>query len=244
MTKKLTFLSTFAAGIIFCCNGLSAQPIRSPYPFVQSGSDTVKSLLLPEPSAPISDARIVASDGHFLVNYKDKKPQRIRFFGTELEWTSQFLNSTDARILAKHLHKLGFNAVRLVNNDYYNWNAASFFDNSNKTTSYNLNPRQLARFDTLLYEFKQQGIYAFLVLNSSHYYFPGDGVAQWDTIHGGQFVHFIDKRAAELHREWAKTLLSHVNPFTGLKLGDDPVLAGVEVTSPGPCKIIVQRIAA
>src|SRR5450759_1879926 len=117
MTKNLSFVLTAVIGIIFCCTVLSAQPIRSPYPFVQSGSDTVKSLL-PEPPAPVPNARIVASDGHFLVNYIDKKPQRIRFFGTELEWTSQFLSSTDARVLAKRLRKLGFNAVRLINNDF------------------------------------------------------------------------------------------------------------------------------
>ena len=234
MTKNLTRVFTAVIGIIFCVGVLSAQPIKSPYPFVQSGSDTVRSPLFPEPPAPAPEARIVASDGHFLINYKDKKPQRIRFFGTELEWTSQFINSEDARVLAKRLHKLGFNAVRFVNNDYHYWNAASFFDNAGKTTSYNLNPRQLAKFDTLIYEFKKQGIYAFLVLNSSHYYLPGDGVAQWDTIHGnGEMVHFIDNRAAELHREWAKTLLTHVNPLTGLRLADESSLAGIEVTSPG-----------
>ncbi len=237
MTKNLALVLFAVIGIVFC-NIISAQPIKSPYPFVQSGSDTLRSALLPVPPAPVPDARIVASGGHFLVNFKDKKPERVRFFGTELDWTSQFMSSMDARILAKRLHKLGFNAIRLTNNDFaypaYSWTPASFFNNANKTTSYNLIASQLARFDTLLYEFKKQGIYAFLVLNSSHYYLPGDGVAQWDTIHGnGAMVHFIDNRAAELHREWAKTILSHVNPLTGLKLADDPVLAGVEVASSG-----------
>ena len=220
----MKFHLTFAAIVLLLIIGpVSAQPIKTPYVFIQSGNDTVASAILPLPPSGISQ-RVMAVGSHFAIG--DKKTDRIRFFGTELEWTSQFLNSSDARILAKHLHKLGFNAVRFVYNDYYYWNVASFFENVNQTTSYNLNPVQLAMFDTLIYEFKNQGIYSFVVLNSVHDYFPDDGVAQWDTIHGnGQFVHFIDKQAAQLHRNWANTLLSHVNPLTGLRLADDPAIA-------------------
>ncbi|MFI5264857.1 MAG: hypothetical protein ACHQM6_10110, partial [Candidatus Kapaibacterium sp.] len=223
-------LFSVALFLIIATGVLLAQPIKTPYVFVQSGNDTIHSPILPEPPSGIERVEIL--NGHFVAG--DKKADRIRFFGTELDWTSQFISGDEARILAKHLHKLGFNAVRLVDNDYHYWNAASFFDNVNQTTSYNVNPSQVAKFDTLLYELKQQGIYSFLVLNSVHYYMQGDGVAQWDTIHSyGQFVHFIDDRAAELHRNWAKTFLTHVNPLTGLRLADDPAVAAIEVTSPG-----------
>jgi hypothetical protein len=232
MTKF--YLSSVALISFLLGGAVRAQPIKTPYVFVQSGSDTVSSPVFAQLSVPTAQARVYSDNGHFFVGLPDKKPQRIRFFGTELEWTAQFLSSSDAHVLAKRLHKLGFNAVRLVDNDYHYWNAASFFDNVNQTTSYNVNPDQVAKFDTLLYELKQQGIYSFLVLNSVHYYFPGDGVAQWDTIHSyGEMVHFIDNRAAELHRNWAKTFLSHVNPLTGLRLADDPAIAAVEVSSPG-----------
>lgn len=222
---------SFAVVIFLSSAGmLLAQPIKSPYPFVQSGSDTLTSALLPLPGVSVS--RVTAKNGHF---YTDQGSQRIRFFGTELEYTSQFLSSGDARVLAKRLHKLGFNAVRLINNDEVWWAQGSFlnYTNGSSTTSYNVIPDQLARFDTLLYEFKKQGIYAFLVLNSQHTFVPADGVAQPDSTQGAQFTHFVDKRAAELHRQWCKILLSHVNPLTGLKLGDEPALAAVEVSSPG-----------
>src|SRR6059058_5865897 len=118
---------TFAAVIYFFLLGyLSAQPIRSPFEFVQSGRDTVASAILPVP--PTSVSRVVIKNGHFYLSGSDD--ERIRFFGTELEYTSQFISGADARVLAKHLHKLGFNAVRLVDNDYHYWNAASFFINS------------------------------------------------------------------------------------------------------------------
>lgn len=224
----------FSAAFIFILlsAAASAQPIKSPYVFVQSGSDTITSLVLPIP--PTSISRVTAKDGHFFITGV-QGPERIRFFGTELEYTSQFLSGDDARVLAKRLHKLGFNAVRLIDNDQIWWAAGSLLDytNANSTTSYNVIPAQLARFDTLLYEFKKQGIYAFLVLNSQHTFVRADGVAQYDSTFGPYFTHFYDKRAAQLHRQWVKTLFSHVNPLTGLKLGEDPVLAAVEVTSPG-----------
>jgi len=222
----ILFFSLFGSAI--------AQPIQSPFQFVQADNDTLASPILPLPPVYIKSHVKLDGKGHFVVSNDSIGFDRIRFFGTELEYTAQFLGSTDAHILAKRLHKLGFNAVRLIDNDYNNWNGGSFFDNSNKNTSYNINPLLLAKFDTLVYELKNQGIYSFLVLNSTHDFFPGDGVAQWDTVHyNSQFVHFIDNRASELHRMWAKTLLTHVNPLTGLRLGDDPALAAIEITSPG-----------
>ncbi len=223
------YFTSVAIIIILCVGSISAQPIRSPYVFVQDGSDTSKSSILPEPPTVIR--RVTLNGGHFDVGGKNS--ERIRFFGTELEYTSQFLSATDARVLAKRLHKLGFNAIRLIDNDEVWWAQGSFLDYPNATTSYNVNPVQVARFDTLLNEFKKQGIYVFLVLNSQHTFIAADGVAQPDSTMGAQYTHFIDRRAAELHRQWVKTILTHINPLTGLRLADDPVLAAVEVTSPG-----------
>src|SRR4051812_16510265 len=100
-----------------------AQPIRSPFIFIQSGSDTAKSAILP--AMPTKLERIKVMDGHFAIDADSECCDRIRIFGTELEWTSQFLSASEAHILAKRLHKLGFNAVRLVDNDYPLWNQAS-----------------------------------------------------------------------------------------------------------------------
>ncbi|MEP7235724.1 MAG: hypothetical protein ABI778_10555, partial [Ignavibacteriota bacterium] len=224
--KRLFLIATI---VLFGFDGLEAQPIKAPYVFVQSGSDTAKSDILPEPPTTVS--RVGSLGGHFVLPSEQGK--RIRFFGTELEWTSQFLTGSDAKILAKRLHKLGFNAVRLIYNDYPYWAQASIFDNSTKPGSYNVNATQLARFDTLIYELKKQGIYSFLVLSSYHNFTAGDGVAEWDTTHAGaMFVHFIDRRASQLHREWAKTLLSHKSAVSGLRMGDDPAIAAIEVSSP------------
>src|SRR4051812_47489958 len=85
-----------------------AQSIKSPFPFVQSGADTSASQVLSQLAPQIPMARVYSENGHFKVGLPDKQPQRIRFFGTELDYTTQFLNGTDAKILAKRLHKLGF----------------------------------------------------------------------------------------------------------------------------------------
>ena len=199
-----------------------------------SPADTTAHGILPIGEAPIV-SRVRLNAGHFDIG--GKEAQRIRFFGTELSSSAQFLPSQAAHILALRLHKLGFNAVRLTSNDMIWWAAASFlnYTNGQSTTSYNLIPDQLARFDTLLYEFRNAGIYVFLTLNSQHQFIAADGVPQGepDSTQGAQFTHFTDARASELHREWAKALLSHVSPLTGLRLADEPTLAGIEVTAPG-----------
>jgi hypothetical protein len=228
------YLSSVAVIFFLCVGGLSAQPITSPFVFIQSGSDTGRYSILPEPPIGIGIDRVAVHDGHFvLLNIETAATHRIRFFGTELEYTSQFINSSDAHTLAKRLHKLGFNAIRLIYNDEVWWPQGSLLNYPSATTSYNINPDQLSRFDTLIYELKQQGIYTFLVLNSEHTFIAADGVAQADSTQGAEFTHFIDKRASELHRQWAKTLLTHLNPLSGMRLADDPALAAVEVSSPG-----------
>ncbi len=206
-----------------------AQPLEHSFPFTISTSDTVSATKLPTTlgEAPIV-SRIKAENGHFVIKVGSQS-QRIRLFGTELWFDAQFIDRDHCKQLAAHLHKLGFNALRLTINDYPYWSAASLCT-ADASGSYAINRPNFNKFDTLLYELKQQGIYVFLTLHSYHYFTAADGVAQPDTVGSlSQFVHFIDKRAAELHRQWAKTLLGHVNPLTGARLADDPAIVAIEI---------------
>ncbi|HET9135222.1 MAG TPA: T9SS type A sorting domain-containing protein [Candidatus Kapabacteria bacterium] len=211
---------------LFAVAGFS-QKMTSTYPFTISSLDTVTGTQLPIHSEQITPvSRISSVDGHFVINGGTTHPQRIRLFGTELWVTSNFLDRDHAHRFAQHLRKLGFNALRLSYNDY-NYGLCY---NDPVTGSYTPYLPAFAMMDTLLYELKQQGIYVILSLHYAHYFSAVDGVAQSDTVHScSAFVHFIDTRAAELHREWAKTLLGHTNPLTGTRLADDPGIAAIQI---------------
>ncbi len=211
-----------------------AQPIKRPFPFTIGGRDTVTNNVVFPIKKEIAGTKgnvKVDANGHFVT----ANNERIRFFGTELEYSAQFLSAEGCKTLARHLQKLGINAVRLNYNDYSYDNSASLVqysaENYSTKGSYVPNPDQFAKLDTLLYEFKQAGIYTFFVLQNNHYYYPSDGIAYQDSMWGaGRFVHFVDKRAADLNRGWAKTVLTHVNPLTNTRIADEPSVAGVEIT--------------
>ena len=225
-----------AIALLFACSTVaSAQPIARPYPFDIEPLDTVSSEIFDAlvPAARelgAGDRLRLGADAH-LLNAND---QRVRLFGTSLMYNAQFLPQDDAKKLAVRLRKLGFNAVKLVHNDFFGWDDASFFRTYNDSwtevlpSSYTINPLQLARFDTLLYELKHNAIYAVIVLNSGHRYSYEEGVAGWDSVYwNGTLHHFWDPGAQRLQREWARTLMDHVNPLTGIALKDDPMIAYV-----------------
>jgi hypothetical protein len=59
-----------------------------------------------------------------------------------------------------------------------------------------------------------------------------DGVPDGGAIlNFGKGVTYFDPQLVELQKEYARQLLTHVNPYTGLALRDDPVMAMVEVTN-------------
>ncbi len=232
--QKIVALAGMSVSAVLCLITFAfAQPISRPIPVLLPSRDTTVSSQLPQLPDEIAGSHgalhldsighIIASDG-----------SRLRFFGTSLDLTAAFLSGSDARTLARRLRKLGFNAVKFVYNDYFGYDDASFFrlkDSTGKTSgsSYLVNPPQFAKFDTLMYELKRSGIYAFVMLNTFHYYGKGEGVQYPDSCYSGSTLfQFFDAGAAALQRTWARTFLSHTNPLTGLRLADDLQLAVLE----------------
>jgi hypothetical protein len=215
---------------------LFAQPILHPIPFSLPSTDTTHSAYLPQTDTMMSGAHGALTgtkDGHF----QAADGSRLRFFGTEISWTAQFITGEQAHIMAQRLRKLGFNAVRLLYNDYFGWEDASLIKYTDSLravypTTYNPNLANFARLDTLLYEFKKAGIYTVLNLSSYHMWTLADGVPTPDSINTYYyFARFLEPAAANLEHLWAKKLFGHVSPLTGLALGNDPSLAVTEIST-------------
>src|SRR5690242_9108716 len=92
---------------LFAVAGFS-QKMTSSYPFTISTLDTVSGTRLPINSEHITPvSRISSVNGHFVIN----GGQRIRLFGTEIWFNTNFMDGAHAKSFAKHLRKLGFNAI-------------------------------------------------------------------------------------------------------------------------------------
>ena len=97
------------------------------------------------------------------------------------------------------------------------------------TDSRSFDPQQLDRLDFLVAELKKRGIYVDLNLNVGRSYRAGDSVPDFERIRWAKGMTLYDPRLIALQKEYARKILTHVNPYTGLAYRDEPAVAIVEI---------------
>ena len=173
--------------------------------------------------------RIRVKDGHF-VNDRG----RVRLHATNLTGPANFPTHEEAERLAARLARFGINCVRL-----------HYFDSSYGTfmlpheqgiltedfrTRRQFDAERRDRQDYLIAQFKKRGIYVNVNLHVARTLDARDGFAPgtpWANKGADQF----DPRIIEMEKEYARELLSHVNPYTGMSYLKDPVVAVVELNN-------------
>jgi hypothetical protein len=86
--------------------------------------------------------------------------------------------------------------------------------------------------ENLLSELKKNGVYANINLHVSRTFNAMDGVPDADSLREyGKAINYFDPQVLSLHKEYAQQLLTHVSPYTGKALVNDPVMAMVEITN-------------
>ena len=163
---------------------------------------------------------VQVKDGHF-VNGTGKK---IRFFGTNLTFSSSFQDKETATKIAARLSKMGMNVVR-----FHHMDMRVTPDGLWDSTMMKIDPAQLDKLDWQIYQLKRHGVYTNLNLHVSRTY-PGleSEVAQF------RFDKSIDhfyRPFIELQKEFAKELLTHRNPYTGTIYTDEPAIAFIELNN-------------
>jgi hypothetical protein len=170
----------------------------------------------------------VRSDGHFY--FEDGS--RARFFGTNVGGAGCAPDKETAAVVAARLAKYGVNMLRLHSMDSRSGGVIDY----RSGTSQALDPEVLDRVDFFVSELKKRGIYTYMDLLDYRMFRTADGVAE-----GDQFTHnwagsmkgasIFDARMIELQKDYATRLLTHRNPYTGLRYVDDPAVAVVETTN-------------
>jgi hypothetical protein len=158
--------------------------------------------------------------------------QRIRFWGVHLtDWSRGSVElppKEDIPMWAATLARFGVNIVRL---HFLDLAAPRGIIDSTKDDSRSFDSQQLDRLDFLVSELKKRGIYMDLNLNVGRSYKAGDGVAGFDQIQWGKGLALFDTRLIELEKEYAKQLLTHVNPYTKTEYRNEPAIALVEIVN-------------
>ena len=218
---------TFAAAALLMCAASAAEM----FPFVPSydSPENVVNMshLLEAPAG--KNGRIRVKDGHFV----DDKG-RVKLHATNLTGPSNFPTHEEAERLAARLARFGINCVRL---HYFDSSYGTFMlpkeqgiiDESGETRR-KFDPERRDRQDYLIAQFKKRGIYVNINLHVARQLGVADGVPP-NSGHMNKGSNLFYPPLIKLQKEYAKELLSHVNPYTGMNYLKDPVVAVVELNN-------------
>ena len=165
---------------------------------------------------------------------------RARFLGFNIAARSNTPTHEDAEILAERFASLGVNVIRMhaadapIGEEPGSWSScqeAPLLDYQSGG-SRKFNPEGLDRFDYFCAKLKEKGIYLHIDLIVAREFTEADGLS-----YPGKFPSctkrfaMYNERLKELQKEYAKELLCHVNPYTGLALADDPAVITVQINN-------------
>lgn len=165
----------------------------------------------------------VDKNGHFAWS----NGQRVRFWGLNIANRSVFLSSRESvDKVVDVLARSGTNLVRFEALDSY----GGLLDTEGSDTTRVIDPQKLEILDYWVAKCRERGIYYYLDLLDFRQFKAGDEVAAYDKIgRAAKPYAFFDRRLIELQKEFARQLLTHKNPLTGLRYVDDPAFALSEI---------------
>lgn len=152
----------------------------------------------------------------------EKQEAPIRFYGANLCGGACYLEPAEAEQLAERLSRIGYNAIRLhhYDRDYVRQ------DTGNSIT---VDEAQREKFEYLIAALKKHGIYITIDLFSNRNRIPGEfaSLPKLKEVKGYKLAAMLVPEVNANLKAFARQVLTHVNPHTGLSLVEDPVLAGV-----------------
>jgi len=183
-----------------------------------------------------ASARIFVRDGHFYRVGADLRPNtaddsRVRLYGINISFATNFPSAADALRLAQRLRKAGINAVRLHHMD----TMPGLEDNPPRSVLTpgpypSFNQEALTRLRTFINALKQQGIYVDLNLHVGYRFRPAvdqlpalDGNAEATDLGAPVYVYY--PRLVALQEDYARQLIR------ALGLRNNPALAMVEINN-------------
>lgn len=192
----------------FRWSGFLDQPLTAPLP--------------PEPGpVQVRDGHLAWADG-----------RAARFWGVNLVGEAALPAADVAEPFARQLASLGFNLVRLhhIDTDTALANPRRGQPREGGGIEPLTNAEALDRMDRFTAALGKAGVYQYLELMTLHSFRVAEGVhAPADVPVNNKYVgHFqADWEAAQ--EAWARAVWARVNPYTGLRYGEDPHVAVVEL---------------
>jgi hypothetical protein len=228
--RAVRALSLATVAAVIASPMLSAHAQDAPrFPFVIPWDDAVPSVIDVSALNPVpagGNGFVRAKKGHFY----DEKGRRIRFIGVNIVGSANFPDKATAEKVAARLHKYGINIVRLHHMDA-EFAHPNIFDRSYKDHQH-LDKESLDRLDYFIYQLKLHGIYVNINLHVSREFTADDGFPETAGLHDfDKSVDFYEPRMIALQKDYARDLLTHLNPYTHTRNVDEPAVAVIEINN-------------
>jgi hypothetical protein len=225
--RKMT-MRTFAVSLLvaFAVSAAAGAEVAM-QPFTMDWRDNAGplvdlSVFLDAPAG--KDGPVGIRDGHLAT----ADGRRFRIWGVNVTGSACFPLRADAPVVAAHLARFGVNCVRFHFLDS-NWSDSLFVKGRDDTRA--LDPNSMDRLDFFVAELKKRGIYTNLNLNVGRVFRKDDGVRDYEFLGLAKVVNYFDEQVQKLHKEYARQLLTHRNPYTNAEYRSEPAVAIVELVN-------------
>jgi len=206
--------------ILLASTSAAAGQDRVPFVIPDAPAKGVPIAMTGTPIPPDAE-HVAVRDGHFSVDGK-----RLKIWGVNLCFGACFPERQDAETIARRLAAVGVNSVRFHHMDSQPW-PRGILERNDRTK---LVPEALERLDRFLDRLAGQGIRANLNLHVGRSASRALGLPDPGTKYD-KIVGIFTPALIEAQKQYARDLLTHVNPHRGLRYADDPAVAFVEVTN-------------
>ncbi len=151
---------------------------------------------------------------------------RARFWGINVASTRLNIPRKEIEEVVRNFAKSGLNLVRLEAID----NRNCLLGSPTGADSRHFDPQYLDKLDYWMFTLRKYGIYYYLDLLDFRTFRPGDGVLNAEQLDRAARPYAIfDRRLIELQKEYATQLLTHFNPYSQMRVIEDPAFALVEI---------------
>ncbi len=211
-------------GVALGVNG-DLEPFAPPWDDGSPGPTSLAATLQ-RPAGALGSVK--AQGGHLVVG-----GTRLRLFGVNLTAGACYPDRPTAERVAARMAKFGLNAVRLHFLDA-DWGSPRLLESDPATGGSRWNEAALERLDYFVGRLREHGLYININLLVGRRFGAADGVDEsirrldWKAAHAVGFFHapHLDAQKA-----YARRLLTHRNPHTGLTYAEDPAVALVEINN-------------
>ena len=159
-------------------------------------------------------------DGHFVFEKGSEAPQR--FWGTNAALHGPYPLKEDAPGIARCLARQGVNLVRI--------HLYAVYEETIIAPDGSADPGALDRMGFFLHQLKQNGIYVYMDLNDGMMFDRLVGHKVPD-VKKAKLAAIFNRELIDATKELARMLFTHTNPYTALRLCDDPAICMYEITN-------------